>query len=98
MGRIVTSVVALPLSLSWFGGHSILVVDQREESPEGSSVASGVLDASVFFGGGPWDVAARAVICQEAGGRYTDLWGGSRLDTQTAIVTNGLIMTSFSTR
>ena len=54
-------------------------------------VASGVLDASVFFGGGPWDIATRALICEEAGGRYTDLWGGSRLDTHTAIVSNGLI-------
>ncbi|MPZ54458.1 MAG: inositol monophosphatase [Acidimicrobiia bacterium] len=54
-------------------------------------VASGVLDASVFFGGGPWDIAARAVICEEAGGHFTDLWGGSRRDTQTAIVSNRLV-------
>ncbi|MPZ51737.1 MAG: hypothetical protein GEU79_03220 [Acidimicrobiia bacterium] len=54
-------------------------------------VAGGVLDASVFFGGGPWDIAARAVICEEAGGLFTDLWGGSRRDTQTAIVSNRLV-------
>ena len=82
---------SLPKSLQRSGIHQSTTSKRPGFTNGALLVASGVLDASVFFGGGPWDVAARAIICQEAGGRYTDLWGGSRLDTQTAIVTNGLI-------
>jgi histidinol-phosphatase len=52
-------------------------------------VAGGSAEASVHFWGGPWDHAAFVVIVEEAGGRFTDLWGGRRIDTATAIFSNG---------
>jgi histidinol-phosphatase len=51
-------------------------------------VAAGRLDASVHLWGGPWDHAALVAIVQEAGGLFTDLWGGKRLDTETAVFSN----------
>ena len=39
----------------------------------------------------PWDFAPFAVIVEEAGGRFTDLDGGPRLDTGYALASNGLV-------
>jgi histidinol-phosphatase len=52
-------------------------------------VAGGTAEASVHLWGGPWDHAPFVVIVEEAGGRFTDLWGGGRIDTATAVFTNG---------
>lgn len=52
-------------------------------------VAAGDIEASVHLGGGPWDHAPFVVLVQEAGGRFSDLWGGRRIDTGTAVFTNG---------
>jgi histidinol-phosphatase len=54
-------------------------------------VAGGSAEASVHLWGGPWDHAAFVVIVEEAGGRFTDLWGGRRIDTATAIFSNGRV-------
>jgi histidinol-phosphatase len=54
-------------------------------------VAAGDLDASVLLYGGPWDHAPFVVLVEEAGGRFTDLWGGRRIDTRTAIYSNRLV-------
>jgi len=54
-------------------------------------VAAGDIEASVILAGGPWDHAPFVVIVEEAGGRYSDLWGGRRIDTATAVFTNGPI-------
>lgn len=53
------------------------------------SVSEGSLDGVVVLHGGPWDHAPFVVIVEEAGGRFSDLWGGRRLDTRTAIYSNG---------
>ena len=37
-----------------------------------------------------WDHAAPSILVEEAGGRFTDHWGGKRLDTRTAIYSNGI--------
>ena len=50
---------------------------------------AGVLDAWVFVGGAPWELAAFAVLVEAAGGRYSDGDGGRRLDTGTAVLSNG---------
>ena len=52
-------------------------------------VAEGELDLCVWFAGEIWDHAAPSIIVEEAGGRFSDLWGGKRLDTRTAIYSNG---------
>jgi len=54
-------------------------------------LAEGRLDASVHLWGGPWDHAALVAIVEEAGGSFHDLWGGHRLDTQTAVYSNALL-------
>ena len=53
--------------------------------------AAGDLDGSLILFGGPWDHAPFVVLVEEAGGRFSDLWGGRRLDTRTAIFSNGLV-------
>jgi histidinol-phosphatase len=52
-------------------------------------VAAGQLDAFVLLGGGPWDHAATAAVVLEAGGHYSDLNGEPRLDSGSAVFTNG---------
>jgi histidinol-phosphatase len=53
------------------------------------NVAEGLLDGVVVLHGGPWDHAPFVVLVEESGGRFSDLWGGRRLDTRTAIYSNG---------
>ena len=48
------------------------------------------MDLVVWFAGDIWDHAAPSIIVEEAGGRFTDHLGGNRLDTRTAIYSNGL--------
>ena len=60
-------------------------------------VAGGTAEASVHLWGGPWDHAPFVVIVEEAGGRFTDLWGGRRIDTATAVFTNGRVHLAIET-
>ena len=57
----------------------------------GLMVAEGLLDAYVLLGGGPWDHAAVVPIVEGAGGRFSDLSGGSRVDTYAGVYTNGRV-------
>jgi histidinol-phosphatase len=52
-------------------------------------VAEGELVACVWFAGDIWDHAAPSLIVEEAGGRFSDHSGGTRLDTRTAVYSNG---------
>ena len=52
-------------------------------------VAEGQLDVCVWFAGDIWDHAAPSIIVEEAGGRFSDHWGGQRLDSRTAVYSNG---------
>lgn len=52
-------------------------------------VAEGEIAACVWFAGDLWDHAAPSLIVQEAGGRFTDHLGGTRLDTRTGIYSDG---------
>lgn len=52
-------------------------------------VAEGEVDVCVWFAGDIWDHAAPSIIVEEAGGRFSDHWGGKRLDSRTAIYSNG---------
>ena len=53
--------------------------------------AEGAVDIAVEVGIHPWDVAPVQVIVEEAGGRFSDFAGARRIDSQTAITTNGLL-------
>ena len=52
-------------------------------------VAHGHIEASVHLWGQPWDHAPFVVLVEDAGGRFTDLWGGRRIHTATAVFSNG---------
>jgi histidinol-phosphatase len=52
-------------------------------------VAEGEVDICVWFAGDVWDHAAPSLLVEEAGGRFSDHNGGRRLDTRTAVYSNG---------
>lgn len=55
-------------------------------------VAEGAVDGAVDATGvSVWDLAAVQVVVEEAGGRFTDARGESRIDSGTAISSNGLV-------
>ena len=55
-------------------------------------VAEGAVDGALDAAGvSVWDLAAVQVIVEEAGGRFTDVHGESRIDTGTAVSSNGLL-------
>ena len=55
-------------------------------------VAEGAADAAVdAVGVSEWDLAAVQVVVEEAGGRFSDLGGARRIDSGTAVSSNGLL-------
>ncbi|HEU4673058.1 MAG TPA: inositol monophosphatase family protein [Candidatus Limnocylindrales bacterium] len=52
-------------------------------------VAEGAADAMVEADASPWDLAAPAVLVEEAGGRMTDLEGNRTIRGRTALASNG---------
>jgi len=55
------------------------------------ALAEGRLDAVLDAGGLVWDHAPAALLVTEAGGRFSDPKGGSRLDLRWGLYTNGLL-------
>lgn len=53
--------------------------------------AEGAVDVGIEVGVQPWDMAPVQVIVEEAGGRYSDFDGERRIDTRSAITSNGLL-------
>ena len=55
-------------------------------------VAEGAVDGAVDADGlSEWDLAAVQVIVEEAGGRFSDAAGESRIDSGSAVTSNGLL-------
>lgn len=54
-------------------------------------VATGQIDAFLFYGAGPWDLAAMVPIVEEAGGRFSDVTGRRSLDAPVALFSNGVL-------
>jgi histidinol-phosphatase len=55
-------------------------------------VAEGAVDGAVdSVGVSEWDLAAVQVIVEEAGGRFSDFGGAARIDSGTAVTSNGLL-------
>jgi histidinol-phosphatase len=54
-------------------------------------VATGRVEAMVDPVVAPWDVAPMPVILGEAGGRFTDFSGATRIDGGSGVATNGLV-------
>jgi histidinol-phosphatase len=55
---------------------------------DGARAAQGDVDVTIIVFGGPWDVAATSLMMREAGGRFTDAWGGDRFDTWSGVFAN----------
>ncbi|MBV9101048.1 MAG: histidinol-phosphatase [Candidatus Dormibacteraeota bacterium] len=53
--------------------------------------AEGAIDVGIEVGTQPWDVAAVQVIVEESGGRFSDLHGARRIDTRSAVTSNGVL-------
>src|SRR5207253_797612 len=61
-----------------------------------ASVAAGRLDAFWEFNLNPWDTAAGVLLVREAGGRLTDMSGGTwQLNSRETLATNGLVHDAF---
>lgn len=54
-------------------------------------VAEGAAEAMVEVGVSEWDLAAPAVLVEEAGGRFTDLGGVRRFDSRSMLASNGVL-------
>jgi len=55
-------------------------------------VAEGAVDGMIDADGvGEWDLAAVQVIVEEAGGRFSDRAGRPRIDSGSAIASNGVL-------
>jgi len=55
-------------------------------------IAEGAVDGAIdAVGVREWDLAAVQVIVEEAGGTFTDAVGDSRIDSGTAVTSNGLL-------
>ena len=53
------------------------------------AVACGEAEIAVSVGSFAWDYAPLKLLVEEAGGRFTDFDGSDRIDTHTAVATNG---------
>jgi histidinol-phosphatase len=54
-------------------------------------VFEGKAEAMIEIGVKPWDIAPMKIIAEEAGGKYTDLEGGSSIYKGGCLVSNGLV-------
>src|SRR6185437_12219837 len=54
-------------------------------------VFSGKAEAALETGVQPWDLAPMKIIAEEAGGRYSDLDGGTSIYKGSCLVSNGLV-------
>jgi len=95
---IANRVATLPLFKNLTPKEQFSVKNSLSENPQPDmahwsqqmKVAEGDLDACIWFCGDTWDHAAPSIIVQEAGGRFSDHSGGSRLDTRTGLYSNSL--------
>jgi histidinol-phosphatase len=54
-------------------------------------VFEGKAEAHLEVGVHPWDVAPMKILAEEAGGRYSDLAGGTSIYTGSCLVSNGIL-------
>jgi histidinol-phosphatase len=52
-------------------------------------VGEGVVDVALSYGTSPWDVAAVALVVEEAGGRWSSVTGDRRLTAGSLLTSNG---------
>ncbi len=64
---------------------------ERDEVHNYARLAEGHVDVAFDLSAGVWDFAAAKLLVEQAGGRMTDLQGGTRLDTGAMVATNGVL-------
>jgi histidinol-phosphatase len=52
-------------------------------------VAQGLVEVALSYGTEVWDVAALALLVEEAGGRWSDVRGGNSLSNGSFLTSNG---------
>jgi len=93
VGRIADAVLSFPLE------NEVPAIVRRAWHARGFGdfwpymlVAEGCVDGAVdAVGISVWDLAAMQVVVEEAGGRFSDAAGVSRIDGGSAVASNGLI-------
>jgi histidinol-phosphatase len=93
VGRIEDAVLCFPLE------RPVPELARRAWHPRGFGdfwahmlVAEGAVDGAIEVEGlHVWDVAPIQVVVEEAGGRFSDFGGASRIDSGTSITSNGLL-------
>lgn len=56
------------------------------------AAAAGETDVAILTLGERWDYSGTSLIVTEAGGVFTDAWGGDRFDTNTLVCTNAALI------
>jgi histidinol-phosphatase len=80
--------VRTPAARAMSNAVSAATLSYPQDEHPALEVAAGGADLCVFFMAGAWDLAAPALVVEEAGGRFTDLAGGRTL-TGGAVFSNG---------
>lgn len=80
--------VRTPTARAMSNAVSAATLSYKQDEHPALEVAAGSADLCVFFMAGAWDLAAPALVVEEAGGRFTDLAGGRTL-TGGAVFSNG---------
>jgi histidinol-phosphatase len=83
----------MPDAAAKSGADALRAITQHSDANDHPAllVASGELDVAAFFMGGPWDVAAPSIVVIEAGGRFSDLYGGASIARGGGLFSNALV-------
>jgi histidinol-phosphatase len=83
----------VPDEISQKVGNALVLATRPE--PHGNhpaiQVAEGGYEFAMFFLMGPWDIAAPALIVEEAGGRFSDFFGRFSIRSGSAVFSNGVV-------
>jgi histidinol-phosphatase len=87
LDRAAVSGYTVPESV-WQSGISTVATWMDADSPI-LELIEGRVDAVISEGGFEWDHAPAVILLQEAGGRFTDPSGGTRIDLRGGLYSNG---------
>jgi histidinol phosphatase-like enzyme (inositol monophosphatase family) len=85
----------------WEGLTKLVCQTERQRCPGDylgfAMVFEGKADAMLEVGVKPWDIAPMKILAEEAGGKFSDLNGGTSVYVGDCLITNGLVHDSFET-
>lgn len=86
----------------WKGFGDIIEITARQRGSGDylgfARVFEGQAEAHLEVGVKPWDLAPMKIIVEEAGGRFTDLSGGTSIESGSCLVSNGILHDEFLSR